>query len=240
MGLRRTLKSSLERLMNRQVYIARTLPRGINISYDIRNAFKNYSCKVIIDVGANIGLFTQQMLIDFPKSEFYCCEPVSSTYNVLAKRFESEFNVRCFQLALSDIERKGFMALTKKSVTNYLIDDEHLGSDNEFKTEPVMVSTLDQFCQKHHIEQISYLKIDTEGEDLAVLKGSRTMLEQQCIDFIQVEAGFTSSNNYHIPFEVLQQYLESYQYFLFGVYAQEKLNRWASPVFVSPRLPNSK
>jgi hypothetical protein len=49
------------------------------------------------------------------------------------------------------------------------------------------VMTLDAYCLENHIEQIDFLKIDTEGYELFVLKGARHMLEQNRIRVVQFE-----------------------------------------------------
>ena len=61
--------------------------------------------------------------------------------------------------------------------------------NSDLTTETVDIVTLDEFCQTKRIDQINYLKIDTEGGDLEVLKGAANMLTEQRIDFVEVEAG---------------------------------------------------
>ncbi len=91
-------------------------------------------------------------------------------------------------------------------------------------TEEVNVLTLDSFWQDRNINHISYLKIDTEGGDLNVLKGGEKLLAEQRIDFVEVEAGMNAYNKRHVPFETLKSYLEAKNYFLFGIY--EQVQEW--------------
>jgi hypothetical protein len=49
------------------------------------------------------------------------------------------------------------------------------------------VQTLDGFCHENAIERIDLLKIDVEGGELDVLRGSRQMLEQRRIGLVYVE-----------------------------------------------------
>jgi len=49
----------------------------------------------------------------------------------------------------------------------------------------IKTRTLDDYCKENKIEDIDYLKIDTEGYDFEVIKGSKEMLNK--IRFIQFE-----------------------------------------------------
>ncbi len=46
-------------------------------------------------------------------------------------------------------------------------------------------NTIDSYCKKHDIKKIDFLKIDTDGRDLDVLKGALNILP--CINHIQIE-----------------------------------------------------
>ncbi len=46
---------------------------------------------------------------------------------------------------------------------------------------------IDSYCHQQGIERIHFLKVDTEGHDLAVLRGAAMLLEEGRIDAIQFE-----------------------------------------------------
>jgi FkbM family methyltransferase len=48
-------------------------------------------------------------------------------------------------------------------------------------------TTLDDFCATQNIEQIDFLKIDVEGAELSVLRGSRNMLSRRKIMAVYFE-----------------------------------------------------
>ena len=104
------------------------------------------------------------------------------------------------------------------------------------------VTTLAAVCETEKIDWISYLKIDTEGGDLEVLKGAEDLLAQQRVDLVEVEAGMGPDNELHVPFGVLQGYLEQRDYVLFGIYEQAYKRagapnlRRTNPVFMSSRM----
>jgi hypothetical protein len=126
-------------------------------------------------------------------------------------------------------------------------------SDNEFsdrntiikeKTGKVIkMQTLSDLCSKESISHINFLKVDTEGFDLQVIQSAESMLEKQSIDFIEAEVGMNPTNTLHVPLHHVQSYLESKDYFLFGLYEQVhewgtnyKILRRCNALFVSKKL----
>ena len=107
------------------------------------------------------------------------------------------------------------------------------------KTEVVKIETLDEICQSEGVSYIDVLKIDTEGFDIEVLKGATSMLKNNKITFIQVEAGMNPHNKLHVPLQQFVDFLAAYGYVLFGVYEQhlewtgEQRLSFSNPVFIS-------
>jgi hypothetical protein len=50
----------------------------------------------------------------------------------------------------------------------------------------------DSFCEEHGIERIDFLKIDTEGLDLRVLRGFDRMLGSGAVEVVQFEYGLAN------------------------------------------------
>ena len=220
------------------------MPYGVDLFEDIKNRLSMFQIGIVFDVGANIGQSAQKYLKWFPKSKIYCFEPVESTFKQLKENFLKKDNINCFQLAFSASKRKGEMALQNDSDVSFLINpSENVLNNFEFAKEKVDVETLDEFCVEMNIDCINFLKIDTEGGDLDVLRGSENLLNKQMINMVQVEAGMNSRNKRHVPFEKLKQYLETKNYFLFGIYeqvndrfAKEPHLRRSNPVFISEQM----
>lgn len=224
--------------------IHRSLPRGVEFVNDIRGALSAYEVVVIFDVGANVGQSSKIYLEKFPHCKIYCFEPVSETFRQLKENLGTIERIEFHQVALGSSRGVGDMVLQGGSDTFYLLPQAMPSLGNEHvKLESVKIDTLDGFCSVHKIDRISFLKIDTEGGDLEVLKGASSMLGEQKIDLVQVEAGMNPDNCRHVSFEVLKGFLESCGYMLFGIYDQVKewptgdchLRR-TNPVFISRRM----
>ena len=233
------LRDAIEKLTCCRIYIKP--PIGVDLKADILRLLPKYRPDTIIDVGANIGQSARKFIEWFPHSMIYCFEPVSSTFSDLTKNLCQYSNIRCFQLALGKLQGKGKMRVDGSSLGASMLkaDDIPPGAT----IEQVDLTTLDKFCEQQRLGHISFLKIDTEGHDLDVLKGADNLLGNQKIDVIQVEAGMNPQNIWHVPIETLSTHLQKRSYFLFGIY--EQVNFWnykephmlrSDPVFISMRV----
>jgi FkbM family methyltransferase len=236
------LRRLFERVTHTRIY--RQPPRGIDLAFDLARALPRYRVETVFDVGANVGQSAKDYLRKFPDARIYSFEPVRRTFQQLEANLKGENRVRCFQLAFGAFPQQGTMVLEGKSVMFFLSGESRpLPRGENVITEQVEVATLDEFCRKHQVDRVSYIKIDTEGGDVNVLKGAEHLLAEQRIDVVQLEAGMNLHNTWHVPLETLKQHLESRNYFLFGVYeqvhewpAKEPHLRRANPVFISRRM----
>lgn len=223
MSFKKRIKTLAEKIF--EVRIFRVLPKGIDFSHDVSNAMPTYKFKVIFDVGANVGQSTITFLDEFIDSYVYSFEPVYTTYEQLKLNVNKHMaRVSLHKLALGSKSGSANIVMEGSSDMFYIKEQAKIDTAKTSSVESVKISTLDEFCLEHNIQHVSYLKIDTEGGDLEVLKGSSEMLSKQKIDFVQVEAGMSPRNKRHVAFELLKQQLESSNYYLFGIY--EQVDEW--------------
>ena len=64
----------------------------------------------------------------------------------------------------------------------------------DFSEIKVQTRTLDNFCYEKNINNIDVLKIDTEGNELNVLKGAKKLLEKSNINIIYTEISQTKKS----------------------------------------------
>lgn len=86
---------------------------------------------------------------------------------------------------------------------------------------------LDSFCQEYHISTIDFLKIDTEGSELDILKGAQQLLAAHKIKYIQFEYGGTYVDAKTTLKEVFTC-LKSNNYLVFRIVPNVliKINNW--------------
>jgi FkbM family methyltransferase len=132
-----------------------------------------HSGMMVVDVGANQGLYTV-LLADLARpGKVFAFEPQPLLYrqlvaNVCENRME---NVECYQMAVSS--SPGTLTLQLDDLN--LGDNRIVAADAE-KSNCVQVkaATLDQLFEG---KKIDFLKIDTQGWEAAALAGGRDVLE---------------------------------------------------------------
>ena len=144
------------------------------------------SCRILFDVGASGGVWTEHALRVNPDAEIHCFEPIQAHYQrLLARAFPPQ--VVCNATGLSDLAGEAQMFTRALS----LHDRRGPGCNQprEGESELIQLTTLDAYCARHRITEIDLLKIDTEGHDLAVLRGGTQMIREGRIRRIQFEYG---------------------------------------------------
>jgi FkbM family methyltransferase len=146
---------------------------------------------VFFDIGANTGRYTQLLSDELTGEhvEIHAFEPAEATFKKLKLAVGSLPHVSLHHIGLGDVDTKrtlfysevaSGMASVYKRRLDHFHTDVHL-------SEEVQIRTLDAFCNEHKIEHITFLKIDAEGHDLAVLQGAHNLLAKGAIDMIQFE-----------------------------------------------------
>jgi FkbM family methyltransferase len=207
--------------------------RGMDEFRDIHRLLPHERIDMIFDVGANVGDTALAFRRNFPSATIHCFEPNSE----LAPHLNGlNANLNVHSVALSS--RAGESGFNKSGAGSdvYSLTDDKSG-------EIVALDTVDDFCKSRSIDHIHYLKIDTEGHDLEVLKGASSMLTDFRIDLVQAEVSMNPDNNLHVSFFKVANHLEPLGYRLFGVYEQtnefptKKPNlRRSNVLYLSPKI----
>lgn len=144
---------------------------------------------VALDVGANSGSYAAELRRLAPTARIMAFEPHPKTYRELADRLAGA-GVETFQCALGD--RPGRMELydfaSADGSTQASLSRDSVGLyTHDVVAHPVSVTTVDDFLAEHGIPRVALLKIDTEGFDIAVLRGAREAIAAKRISLIQFE-----------------------------------------------------
>jgi FkbM family methyltransferase len=155
--------------------------RGTLLGLHLWTLFDQYKINVVIDVGARRGEYGNWLRRNGYKGWIVSFEPVSESYGFLAQTAARDPHWRAFNLALGREHGEATINVTQLTFYSSFRNPSPYAYDT-FGTQPtvrstetVTVATLDEMFDQV-ISGISdphvYLKMDTQGWDLEVLKGA--------------------------------------------------------------------
>jgi len=144
---------------------------------------------VIFDIGAGRGNYSLELIKRFPKARIFSFEPHPKNFEALAKVAMGRF--KTYNMALGDVtrnltlyDRASTDGSNKASLYKEVISEIH---KQQVVSVEVSVGTLENFVKNEGIDYIDYLKVDTEGNDLAVLRGAECLFKANKIGCVQFE-----------------------------------------------------
>lgn len=150
---------------------------------------------IIFDVGANRGQTIIKYQKLFPKAKIYSFEPSPEIFEILNNKFEKSENLHIYNLAFGSEEKNKIFYINERSHNSGFYKLEDGFKIKNFPDEKISykdsldikINTLDNFVEKKNLHKIDILKIDTEGFEEEVLRGSLKTLKSNKIKFIELE-----------------------------------------------------
>jgi len=154
------------------------------------------NCKIIFDIGANIGWYSIQFALC--ESKFiYAFEPVKSIFQKLEQNIKLNAlnNIYSFNAGLSD----------KNMEADIYYDPNLTGASslkglNKNYLEKIKCKflKLDDFLYENNVSKVDFLKIDVEGNELNVIKGGLNCIKSnKPILFLELLRKWAKEFNYH-------------------------------------------
>lgn len=144
---------------------------------------------IFFDVGANIGNYSASLLRVFPNATIHAFEPHPKNFFSLKQNTPS-VNLKCYNAAVGETrgkltlyDRADHNGSSHASLHKAVISEIH---KQDIVEHTVLVETLDTFCEKMEIADIDFIKIDTEGNEMSVLRGAKKLIRNgniKCIHF---------------------------------------------------------
>ena len=153
----------------------------------------------IFDIGANKGEWTKQAIANLEYFSIHMFEPNRSLKIELNKVIQTVLKNVCnlcsVHINMLGIGDPGKTDLFVSSLSNEMASTVLAGGKPFYKSYErveIEMTNADTYCKSKNIDEIDFLKIDTEGSELKVLKSFGNMLLDGKIRFVQFEYGMAS------------------------------------------------
>lgn len=192
------------------IYIPTPLPKAPITSDCFKNGEIEYyktilpQLKTVFIIGAkNDEIYVQMASKDV---EFHLFDPNPQYCQDLHENLKNYPNVKINEIGLSDKDS----IVTYYPETISCLPRSHYESRYKLPQYTVNLTTLDKYCQENNITHIDFLKIDTEGFEVPIIRGSKNMLPH--IENIQFEYGGTWKDAGYSLVNFFQEFSE-YQFY---------------------------
>jgi len=170
---------------------ALTLGKGFEIGSLVKEfkhvkQFLAKDVSLLVDVGANYGAYTEELIENYPESKVYLFEPQKYLYNFLINKYKGQDKIKIFNIALDELSKETLLNKSFDGDGNASIYKREQFNNSTSLNEKISCKRFDEIITD---ERIDFVKIDVEGNEMKVLKGMGKMISK--IRVIQVEFGGT-------------------------------------------------
>src|SRR3989344_8752169 len=174
--------------------------------------------KTVIDIGANVGMFSREMRGRFPDVRIYAFEPLSSCYQELVMRMGSDNRFRAWNVALGDSEGKTEIQKSSFHPSSSLLQMTSLHKklyprSKDVETESIEVKRLDDI-DNLILEKNILIKMDVQGFEDKVIAGGKKTIEKAAV--IIVENSFIALYENQPLFDDIYKLLTSLGFSYYG------------------------
>ena len=136
---------------------------------------------VVLDIGANFGVISLSLMNQYPSAKIYAFEPTDYAFKKLKKNIdlnpEARSHIKPCQLFVSDHEDSPKESHVYSSWrVDRLVKEIHPIHCGILKSASCKTVTIDGFVHKNNIDGLDFIKIDTDGNELSILRGAKETL----------------------------------------------------------------
>lgn len=178
--------------------------RQINEDKLYQSFFSNKNDLVILDIGANIGLFS--LYAHDCARKIYAFEPTPNHFNILRELTASYDNIVPVNMAISDkTEDIAFYLNNDNTTMNSIV--------NKYSNSIIVrgISIID-FITQNNIKHVDFVKCDIEGSEMKALTPETIEPLKYIIDFWFIEVHATENSSLENNAEILKRVFENAGY----------------------------
>lgn len=193
-------------------------------SIDLRRRIlllNEFKINCVLDVGANFGQYGEELRKIGYKGKIHSYEPLSFAFNKLKKNSSKDKNWEINNFALGADNEKRNINISKNYFSSSFFNQKtelitQATNSEFFTTEEVEIKTIDSIFTKIYNENLNYyLKIDTQGFEMEVLKGAEKSLDK--ITGVQLEMSLNPSYEQVVIFDEIYDFMKQKGFKLYSI-----------------------
>tara|TARA_Y100001970_G_C14190589_1_gene835118 strand:- start:1097 stop:1813 length:717 start_codon:yes stop_codon:yes gene_type:complete len=175
-----------------------------------------YKINKILDIGASVGLYGLEMRSLNFKGKILSFEPLRNSFKTLKKNSQKDKNWEIYNYALGNENKETHINIAGNSDSSSILEmtPKHIEGEPSSKytgKERIKLFTLDSIFKNIYEKNDNiYMKIDTQGFEKNVLKGSKNSLE--FIKGIQIEMSLKPLYKGSLLYLDMIKYLQKYNF----------------------------
>jgi FkbM family methyltransferase len=218
------------------------LSEGIDLSLFLFGTFQKHVSQnrylslprdaVVFDVGANSGTMALQFAKSVPSGKVYAFEPTFYAFSKFIKNLELNPELAQRIVPIQTFVSSGTSGETTiKAYASWKVGgvvkeaQHHVHGGIEKSAAGISAISLDDFCEQYKIQRLDFIKIDTDGHELEVLKGARKVISKFTPTII-FEIGQYVMNERGISFSDYLEFFEDLAYFLFNSSNLKRIDKY--------------
>ncbi|HEA28717.1 MAG TPA: FkbM family methyltransferase [Leeuwenhoekiella sp.] len=189
--MKKTIKRYFKNLLFKSGYKINRIDKNYLLDDNPFRAVKSFLTSedsIFFDIGVNHGQSLHKIRKYHPNAFIHGFEPSKYCFQELIRDFNSD-KIILNNFAVGD--KNGISEFNEYSwdSLNSLLKRAYTKS-KIVETYQVDVISVDNYCEKNKIDHIHFLKTDTEGYELNVLKGAERLMKNNKIKFVLIELFF--------------------------------------------------
>ena len=193
----------------------------------ISEYLKKNPCLNVLDVGANVGLFSLELNLINPDICYHIFEPIPTTFGMMKKTAKlNNVNIDKFIMNNEGMSNENgsfdfYLPGSSEAASLqpiydkfYLKESDEMGNysgKSIIKKVECKVNTIDNYVEDNNIKDIGFIKIDVEGNEKSVLMGAeKTLTKYHPLIYCELLRIHAARFGYH-PNEVIE-YMKNFDY----------------------------
>ena len=158
------------------------LLNNIAANIELENLIKDLYFETAIDVGSNKGQFILLVEKLFKNKTIYSFEPISEVYEKQKKFFKNKKNIFFYNIGVGEkLSKKNFYITNRQDSSSFLKVEKNIKKNNDYSIKEkreVGIKSLDEIMTGKNLITPILIKIDVQGYEFEVLKGSANLLKK--------------------------------------------------------------